>query len=104
ESQCPFRLSPLLLQFIGTAVTLRIDRARAHEDKISEMSGEFAPDPVQRVHATPPVRARHENSCRLLGFQGRGSCRGPVLRRQRFISFTKFAPDLLVVCPIEKTK
>ena len=72
ESQCPFRLSPLLLQFIGTAVALRIDRARTHKDKIPEVPREFSPDPVQCVDATPSVRADHEDSWGLPGFHGRG--------------------------------
>ena len=68
ESQRSLRLSSLLLQLIGTAVALSIDRACAHEDKISEVSGEFTSDQVQCVDATPPVRADHEDSCRLLRF------------------------------------
>src|SRR5262249_8022155 len=100
-SKCLLRLAPHLLEFLGAAVTLGINRPSIHEDEIAKMVREFAPDPVQSVNPAAAARADNEDRGGFFRIDHRRIRYRRVLPSQHLVRLAKLAPDLCIMRVVE---
>src|SRR5262249_56131489 len=91
------RLAPHLLEFLGAAVTLGINRPSIHEHEIAKMVREFAPNPVQSVNPAAAARADNEDRGGFFRIGYRSIRYRRVLPSQHPVRVAKLAPDLLLI-------